>query len=487
MATAETTGEAPTLRYDELYVDGAWVAPERVGEAIRVEDAVTGGTLGTVPVASEADADRAVRAAVRALPSWSTTPLSERTSLLRRLADELEHRADELAPLMTREVGTPLAISRRVQVGLPVAILRAMAEDAEDALRPERLGTSLVLRQPVGVVAAITPWNYPLYQLMAKMAPALVAGNTLVVKPSSVAPLSTYLLAEIVASLDLPPGVCNVITGRGAVIGEALATHPMVDMVSLTGSTAAGARVAELAAPMIKRVALELGGKSAFLVTAGADLDAAIPAAVRMCFVNNGQTCAATTRLLVPDQDLAEVEERLVELVGGMTVGDPFEEGTDIGPLASSRQQASVAGYLAQAHGAGTVIVGGPGEVPGVGGGFYVRPTVVSRVDRSSALAREEIFGPVLAVMGTRDTDDAVATANASEYGLSGAVWAPTVDEGIEVASRLRTGQVAVNGGRFNARAPFGGFKQSGVGRELGPHGLAEYVELSSLQLPNEA
>ena len=467
----------------ELYIDGAWRRPEGAG-SIDVIDAATEEVFGQVPAGSRADVDAAARSAAAAFAGWSSSPVGERSSILRSLADGLEARGPELAILMSREVGTPIAISQRVQVGLAVSVFRSMADLIEECPLEERLGTSLVLRVAAGVVGAITPWNYPLYQLAAKVAPALAAGCTVVVKPSSIAPLAAFALAEVVDSLGLAPGVLNLVTGRGAEAGEAIASHPSIDMVSITGSTGAGARVAEVAAPGIKRVALELGGKSAFIVCEGADLDIAIPNAVRQCFVNNGQTCAATTRLVVPESLLAEVEERVASLVEAQVVGSPLEPSTDIGPVASVGQYRSIQAILDKAGDDGTFLVGGPGQAVGQDRGYFVRPTVVSRVSNQSMVAREEVFGPVLAVVPVRDVEESVAVANDCDYGLSGAVFAADDASAIAVARRLRTGQVAINGGRFNVMAPFGGFRKSGVGRELGPHGLAEYFELVSLQLP---
>ncbi len=466
-----------------LYIDGRWCAP--AGEqTIDVIEASTEERMAVVPSGGAADMAAAVTAARRAFPSWSATTMPERVEYLRRLTEGLQRRADELAGTMTREVGTPITLSHRVQVGLGVSVFGSIADLAESLPLEERVGSSLVLRVAAGVVGAITPWNYPLYQLAAKVAPALAAGCTVVVKPSSVAPLSAFVVADVAEEIGLPPGVLNVVTGRGTDAGEALVRHPDVDLVSLTGSTAAGARIAELAAPGIKRLTLELGGKSAFLLGADADLDAAIPAAVRGCFVNNGQTCSATTRLLVTRDRLDEVEDRLATAVGALVVGDPLEAATEIGPVASAAQFRSVQGFLARAADEGTVVVGGPGRVPGRDRGYFVQPTVVSRVDHAATLAREEVFGPVLAVLPVADMEEAVRVANDSDYGLSGAVWTGDDESAIAIARRLRTGQVMVNGGRFNVLAPFGGFKKSGVGRELGAHGLAEYFELVSLQLP---
>jgi acyl-CoA reductase-like NAD-dependent aldehyde dehydrogenase len=467
----------------QLFIGGRWQAPSGAG-TIEVTDAATEECMAVVPSGDRADMDAAVVAAHQAFPAWSAAPMAERVQFLRRMTEGLARREDELAVTMAREVGTPIPLSHRVQVGLGVSVFGSIADTAETFPLEERIGSSLVLRVAAGVVAAITPWNYPLYQLAAKVAPALAAGCTVVVKPSSVAPLSAYVVADVAEEVGLPPGVLNVVPGRGAEAGEALVQHPAVDMISLTGSTGAGARIAELAAPGLKRLTLELGGKSAFLLGPDADLDAALPAAVRTCFVNNGQTCSATTRLLVTRERLDEVEDRLAAAVGALVVGDPLDATTDIGPVASAAQYRSVQGYLDRAGDEGTVLVGGPGPVPGLDRGWFVRPTVVSRLDNGASLAREEIFGPVLSVVPVADMAEAVRVANDSDYGLSGAVWTGDDRSAIAIARQLRTGQVMVNGGRFNVAAPFGGFRRSGIGRELGVHGLAEYFELVSLQLP---
>ncbi|HLK77637.1 MAG TPA: aldehyde dehydrogenase family protein, partial [Streptosporangiaceae bacterium] len=316
----------------ELYIGGRWEQPAGDG-GIDVIDARTEEVMGRVPRGGEADVRRAVATARSVFNEWSQTSMAERTAALRALADGLSARGEQLAELMSREVGTPIAISRRVQVGLAVDVFRSMADIAADFPLSSRIGTSLLIRQPAGVVAAITPWNYPLYQLAAKLAPALAAGCTIVLKPASVAPLAAFVLAEVIDGLDLPPGTVNVISGPGAQIGELLAAHPDIDMVSITGSTQAGVRVAQAAAPTVKRLTLELGGKSPFILLDDADLAAALPVAVRSCFVNNGQTCSALTRLIVPRAMLAAVEDGLAGLVGAMRVGDPLDPGTDLGPV----------------------------------------------------------------------------------------------------------------------------------------------------------
>lgn len=470
--------------WTELYINGRWQAP-KTQDTIEVFDSFTEDVMGVVPGGGEADAVEAVLAARAAFPAWTKVPLAERIALVNAMADGLTAREDELSKIMAREVGSPIATALRVQVGLAVNVFKTMAEAAEHLDDEERIGNSLILRQPVGVVGAITPWNYPLYQLAAKVGPALLTGCTVVVKPSSVAPLATFVLAQIADEIGIPAGVFNLVSGRGAVVGEVLSGHPEVDMVSITGSTGAGARVAEVAAKTIKKVGLELGGKSAFLLAPGADLDAALSNAVRGCFVNNGQTCSATTRLLVPSDLLGEVEERVAAAVNAMTVGDPLDPTTDIGPIASSGQQRTVAEYIEMGDREGTTIAGGPGRPEGFDKGYFVRPTAISRLSPDARVVQEEIFGPVLSIVPYKTLDEGIAIANNCEYGLSGAVYAADIPAAVEIAKQMRTGQVAINGGRFNAKAPFGGFKASGIGRELGHHGLMEYTELISLQFPS--
>ncbi len=334
------------------------------------------------------------------------------------------------------------------------------------------------------MVGAITPWNYPLHQIAAKVAPALTAGCTVVVKPSEVAPLNAFVLAEIFDQLDVPPGVFNLVTGYGPVVGEAIAAHPHVDMVSFTGSTRAGKRVLEVAATSVKRVALELGGKSANVILGDADLDKAVPDGLFKCYMNSGQTCSALTRMLVPRDRLAEVEERAVAAAESFTPGDPFDGATRLGPLVSAVQRDRVRGYIDKGIGEGATLLTGGAEPPeGLDKGFFVRPTVFTNVTRDMTIAREEIFGPVLSIMPYDSVDDAVEIANDTDYGLAGGVWSADADQAKAIARRLRTGQVEVNGGSFNPMAPFGGYKQSGIGREFGAIGLEEFVEVKALQL----
>ena len=346
----------------ELYIGGGWVQPAGDGE-IDVIDSRTEDVMGRVPRGGGADVERAVAAARAAFPAWSRTPIADRAAALRALADGLEARGEQLAELMSREVGTPIAISRRVQVGLAVDVFRSMADIAGDFPLESRIGTSLLIRQPAGVVAAITPWNYPLYQLAAKLAPAMAAGCTIVLKPAGAAPLAAFVLAEVIDELGLPPGTVNIVSGPGSQIGEMLAAHPDVDMVSITGSTQAGVRVAQAAAPTVKRLTLELGGKSPFILLDDTDLAAALPVAVRACFVNNGQTCSALTRLIVPRPLLPAVEDGLAGLIGAMRVGDPLDPGTDLGPVVSAGQRQSIRGYIEQGSAEGATLVTGGSSV----------------------------------------------------------------------------------------------------------------------------
>jgi betaine-aldehyde dehydrogenase len=352
----------------------------------------------------------------------------------------------------------------------------------------ERVGNSIVLREPVGVVAAITPWNYPLHQIAAKVAPALAAGCTVVLKPSEVAPLNAFILAEVVHAAGLPKGAFNLVTGYGPVVGEALAKHLEVDMVSFTGSVRAGRRVSELASQTMKRVTLELGGKSASVILDDADLAAAVRGTVNACFLNSGQTCSALTRMLVPEGRHDEAARIAVETAKSFTLGDPFGESAKLGPLTSAAQRERVRGYIRKGIEEGAVLLcGGPDAPESLDKGYYVRPTIFGRVNPNATIAQEEIFGPVLAIIPYKDENDAVRIANDTQYGLAGAVWSTNEERAKGVARRLRTGQVEINGGAFNMLAPFGGVKQSGRGRELGRPGLEEYLEYKSLQLKVEA
>jgi aldehyde dehydrogenase (NAD+) len=468
---------------DRLYIDGQWV-PARGPGSIEVINATTEEVMGRVPSGDASDIDRAVEAARAAFAGWSVTDREERAKCLQRITEGLQGRMTEIASVVAQEVGMPINLAMLIQAGLPIMTFGSVGQLLANFAFEEPLGSSLVVREPVGVVGAITPWNYPLHQVAAKVALALAAGCCVVVKPSEVAPLSAFILAEVVDGAGLPPGVFNLVTGFGPVAGEALAAHPGVDMVSFTGSTRAGRRVSELAAATVKRVALELGGKSPNVILDDADLAHAVGDGVRKAFLNSGQTCSALTRMIVPRSLLSEVEQLAVAEAGTFTLGDPLVPGTRLGPVASAAQRDRVRGYIAAGiEGGARLLCGGVSAPEGLERGFFVRPTVFSDVDPDSVIAQEEIFGPVLSIIAYDTEAEAVEIANNTAYGLAAGVWAGDRSRALAVARQLRAGQVEINGGSFNPLAPFGGYKQSGHGRELGRFGLEEFLEVKSLQL----
>lgn len=467
---------------EKLYIDGSWVSPVGSGY-LDVTNPATEELIGRVPAATRADAGQAVAAARRAADGWGRVPVAERVEYLARIQRGLAERTEEIAATITAEVGMPLKLSRRIQAGLPVAVWESYVKLLGEYAFEERIGNSLVLREPVGVAACITPWNYPLHQAVAKVAPALAAGCTVVLKPSEVAPLSAFILAEIIHEAGLPAGVFNLLTGTGAEVGEQLTQDPDVDLISFTGSLRAGRRVAELAAGTVKRVTLELGGKSAAVVLDDADLPTAVKATVAACFINSGQTCTAHTRLLVPERLYQQAATLAVAAAGAFAPGDPLNEQTRLGPLVSAAQRERVRDYIRQGIAEGAELLLGGAEPPdGLATGFFVCPTVFGGVTPEMTIAREEIFGPVLSIMAYRDEDNAISIANGTIYGLAAAVWSGDSQRAERMARCLKAGQVDINGGTFNLLAPFGGFKQSGYGRELGLLGLEEFLEIKSMQ-----
>jgi len=467
---------------DSIFIDGEWVRSSGTG-VLEVVDSATEELLATIPAGTADDVDRAVRAARAAFPSWSALPLETRCDYMVKIGAALTERMVAIGELISHEVGMPKKLSVGIQAGLPASAFTEVARHAAEFTWEEEVGNSLVVREPIGVVGAITPWNYPLYQIALKVAPALVVGCTVVLKPSEVAPLNAFVLAQVIEEVGLPAGVFNLVTGVGPVVGEAIAAHPGVDAVSFTGSTRAGKRVMQVGAETVKRISLELGGKSANIILADADLQKAVGSGIFACFLNSGQTCAALTRMIVPRSRLAEVEEIAAATAIAFEPGDPLDESKVLGPLVSAIQRDRVTTYIQSGIDEGAkLLVGGVGAPDGLERGFYVRPTVFSEVTPEMTIAREEIFGPVLSIIPVDSEEEAIAVANDSDYGLAGGVWAGDAAHAEAVARRLRTGQVDINGGSFNTEAPFGGYKQSGNGRERGRFGLEEFLETKSLQ-----
>jgi acyl-CoA reductase-like NAD-dependent aldehyde dehydrogenase len=476
-----TTAELQT--HEKVFIGGEWV-DSTGSEAIEVVNSTTEEVMGTIPAGTAEDADRAVRAAREAFDSWSRTSREERAGYLAAIAAGLGERAEEIATTIAQELGMPVKLSQIIQAGLPIGQFAAMPQLMEEVAWEEEIGNSRVLREPIGVLGAITPWNYPLNQIAAKVAPALAAGCTVVLKPSEVVPLNAFILAEVIEAAGLPAGVFNLVTGTGPTVGEAIAGHPGVDMVSFTGSTRAGRRVSELASATVKPVAMELGGKSPNVILDDADLAKAIPDGVAKCFLNSGQTCSALTRMLVPREKMAEAEQLAASTAEAFTPGDPFEDATRLGPLVSEVQRERVRGYIEKGEAEGAKLVTGGATAPeGLDRGYFVRPTVFSEVTPEMTIAQEEIFGPVLVIQPYDDEDDAVRIANDSVYGLAGGVWSGDQERAIAVAKRIRTGQIEINGGAYNPLAPFGGYKQSGHGRENGRYAIEELLQVKSLQL----
>jgi acyl-CoA reductase-like NAD-dependent aldehyde dehydrogenase len=472
---------------DKIYIGGAWVPSTGTG-TIDVFDSTDGSVIAQIPDGTADDVDQAVKAACAAFDDWAGRDPEERGKFMSRIGEGLSGRMDEIATVVTREAGMPKWLSMIVQAGLPINSFGTAGALAGTYKYEEENGNSLIVREPVGVVGCITPWNYPLHQIAAKVAYAMAAGCTVVLKPSEVAPLDAFILAEVIHDVGLPAGVFNMVTGAGATVGEAIAGHPRVDMVSFTGSTRAGRRVAELASQSLKRVALELGGKSANILLDDLDdaqFEKAVKDGIQKCYLNSGQTCSALTRMLVPDARLADAERIAgAEVEANWQPGDPFAEGARLGPLASQAQVERVNGYIQKGIDEGAKLVtGGTGKPDGLDQGYFVRPTVFSGVSNDMTIAQEEIFGPVLSIIPYADENDAVRIANDSNYGLSGGVWGGDAERAKKVARRIRTGQIEVNGGAFNPNAPFGGFKQSGYGREYGSHGFEEFLEIKSMQL----
>ena len=470
------------LKTDKLYIDGQW-QDSRGGDLHAVINPATEEEICQVVQGSREDVDLAVAAAKKAFKSWRTTSAAERAGYLNAIADGMEARKQDLIQAVSQPLGCPAHITEWLHVDGPIYAMRYYADRAGIMEKTEKAGHSLVMREPVGVCGFITPWNYPLHQFVGKVAPALAAGCTMIQKPSEMTPLQDYVMAEIIDAAGLPAGVFNLLPGAGPIVGAALSAHPDIDMVSFTGSTRAGVEVAKAAAPTVKRVCQELGGKSPFIVTPDADLEAAVRWGCEDVFINSGQTCTALTRMLVPAdryEEAVEIAKRVAEEIAMGTGPDSF-----MGPLSSARQREIVRGYIEKGVAEGARLVTGGAEAPAeFPKGFYVKPTVFADVSNDMAIAREEIFGPVTCMIPYKDMDEAIAIANDTEYGLSSGVWAKDAESAIPVVRRIEAGLCFVNGGEFNYDAPFGGFKRSGNGREFGEAGLDEFIELKSVQLP---
>ncbi|MAV19146.1 MAG: aldehyde dehydrogenase family protein [Candidatus Poseidoniales archaeon] len=468
---------------DQLYIDGKWVQPIGTG-SIDVINPATEEIIGKIPVGSKEDIDIAASAARIAFDSWSKSSIETRIDILNALSNALKERGEDIAQTITAEVGTPIGYSRVAMVGTPRVVSRSYAKILENFDWEEKVRNSIICKEPIGVCAFITPWNFPLHQIIGKVAPAIAAGCTMILKPSKEAPLSAFILADILHEIGLPSGVFNLVSGHGSEIGNYMSSHPEVDMVSFTGSTGAGISVSEAAATTVKRVTLELGGKSANVALEDADPTLVAKKAIGACHQNSGQTCSALTRLIIPESMSDEVYEIIAEKNNSYTVGDPLEESTRCGPMVSLRQQKSVSKYIESGINEGaTLISGGLGMPEGISKGYYVKPTIFANVSPDMKIWKEEIFGPVLVITTYKSEEEALKLANDSIYGLSGGVWSKDEKRAIKFAKDMRTGQVSVNGGAFNVSAPFGGYKLSGNGRELGSHGLNEFLEIKSIQL----
>lgn len=469
-------------RTSHFYINGSWVKPARSTQTIDLINPATEEVQGQIVMGDGADVDSAVGAAVAAFPIWSMTPLSDRITLLQRVMKIYNERVGNFADLISREMGAPVSLTRSMQAPVVAMTIAELLRVLETFKFEEHRGGILLVREPIGVCGLITPWNWPMHQVALKVMAALAAGCTMVLKPSELAPLSALAFAEVLHDAGVPPGVFNLVNGAGAVVGRAISQHPDIAMVSFTGSTAAGTQVAQDAAATVKRVTQELGGKSPNILLKDADIEAAVAGGVRTCFRNSGQSCNAPTRMLVP----AEMHDRAAavarDTAEALTVGDPFDDGTDLGPLVNAAQFARVQRLIAQAIEEGaTLVTGGPGRPEGCERGYFVRPTVFAGVTPDMIIAREEVFGPVLAIMSYDSEEQAIAVANDTPYGLAAYVQSRDPDTARAVARRLQAGNVHINGAPINPAMPFGGYKQSGNGREWSVFGLEEYLEVKAI------
>jgi aldehyde dehydrogenase (NAD+) len=466
----------------EFYIDGRWVPPATQSKTLDVFNPSTEQVVARISAGTPADVDRAVAAARRAFETFGRTSREERVALLERIAAVYEKRLGEIAETISLEMGAPMSLARAAQAPAGLAHLKQTLGILKDFPFVEARGTTRIIREPAGVCGLITPWNWPMNQIMCKVAPALAAGCTMVLKPSEIAPLSGVMTAQVLHEAGVPAGVFNLVNGEGPVVGAAMAAHPGIDMMSFTGSTRAGTQVAKAAADTVKRVAQELGGKSANILLDDADFSRMVKHGVRACFNNSGQSCNAPTRMLVPRARLAETAGIAKETAEATVVGDPQGDKTNLGPVASKAQFEKVQKLIEKGIAEGAELVaGGPGRPQGIDRGYFVRPTVFTNVRNDMTIAREEIFGPVLCIIPYDSEEDAVRIANDTPYGLSGYVASGDPDRAFRVASRLRTGNVHLNGASVDYAAPFGGYKQSGNGREWGEFGFEEFLEVKAV------
>jgi aldehyde dehydrogenase (NAD+) len=465
----------------KFYINGAWVDPA-VPNLFDVINPATEEVAGQISLGGKRDVNRAVSAARKAFPKFSATSREDRLALLRKIIELYEARNAELAQAMTNEMGSPITFSNEVQTVNALNHFKEMVSVLESYEFEHFMGNTLIRREPIGVCGLITPWNWPLNQVTSKLAPALAAGCTVVLKPSEVAPLSTILIAEILHDAGVPKGVFNLVNGDGPTVGKAISAHPDIDMVSFTGSTRAGILVAKAAAPTVKRVTQELGGKSPNIVLEGADLDKVVPAGVLRCYTNTGQSCQAPTRMLVQSAKRDQVVALAKKTAEQVKVGDPQDPASQMGPLVSKAQFDKVQGLIEKGIQEGaTLVCGGPGRPQGFNRGYYVRPTVFADVTPDMTIAKEEIFGPVLSVMNYETEADAIKIANNTSYGLAGYIQAGDIEQARKVGKKIRAGRIYLNGAPANSHVPFGGYKQSGNGREHGVFGFEEYLEVKAM------
>lgn len=463
--------------FDRLFIGGAWVKPAG-NNVIALENPATREVFAHVPDGTPADAEAAIEAAAAAQPAWAATPLSKRVLLMRKALEIFKTYRDEIIRLEALELGAPVSYSASAHCDYQFTRIESYIRETENVALQESFELSTVMREPIGVVACITPWNYPLGQVVQKIIPALLMGNTVALKPSQHTPLTSYLLVDSLDRAGFPAGTVNLVTGRGSKLGDTFATHPLVDMISFTGSTAVGIKLSQKALQSLKRISLELGGKSPFVWLPSADYEPAVNQLFGSVFYNSGQTCTALTRLIVPEADLDRVKELLMRRIPELTVGDPFDPKTKIGPMASKSQYEKVLSYIELGQKEGAKLLTG-GAAPEAGVGYYIKPTIFTDVTNDMRIAREEIFGPVLCVLTYKTVDEAVAIANDTPYGLNAAVFGER-KAALAVAKRIKAGNVYVNGGPRDVTAPFGGYKQSGIGREGGRYGLMEFTQLKA-------